>query len=473
MAQTRQSWRSPTRSVFSVARLPFPVPARASRFVASALFASLLTAAPAPAADLLQVYRLAQGSDAVYAAARAGWSATQEKLPQGRAGLLPSVTFSASTQKNDRETHFRNPGFFTPATSTDHFNSNSWNVTLTQPLYRRQNLIAYEQAKTQVSQADAQLALAGQDMMLRVSQAYFDVLLALNNVDLAAAQKVAIGEQLAQAKRNFEVGTATITDTHEAQARYDLAVAQEIAAQNDLEIKRRQLAQIIGRPAPALTLLTREIALELPQPNRIEPWVEEATRANLQVLVGEAALAFARQEVDRNRGGHYPTLDAVATYSDAGAGAGTQAGSSGFDATTRAIGLQLAVPLYQGGATASRVREALANEDRARQELENARRAAELAAHQAFLGVTNGTAQVRALRAALVSSQSSLDSTRLGLEVGVRTQVDVLNATQQIFTTRRDLAQAAYTYVLSLLRLKAAVGRLDEDDLAKVNAWLK
>jgi outer membrane protein len=308
--------------------------------------------------------------------------------------------------------------------------------------------------------------------MLRASQAYFDVLLAQHNVELAAAQKNAIGEQLAQAKRNFEVGTATITDTHEAQARYDLATAQEIAAQNDLEIRRRQLAQIIGQTAPALSRLAGEIKLELPQPNQIEPWVEEATRASLPVLISEAALTFARQEVERNRGGHHPTLDAFATYTDSATGSGIR-GGPGDDSTNRIIGLQLAVPLYQGGATASRVREALANEDRARQELDNARRSAELAARQAFLGVTNGVAQVNALRAALVSSQSSLDSTRLGLQVGVRTQVDVLNAQQQLFSTRRDVAQAAYNYVLSLLRLKSAVGRLGEEDLAKVNAWLE
>ena len=441
------------------------------RLLASAVLASSFAAASfaAPAADLLQIYRLAQGADAVYAAARASWTAIQAKLPQGRAGLLPSATFSGSTQYNDRDVQFRTPG---SAVSAQQFNSNIWSLSLTQPLYRRQKLVAYEQAQTQVGQADTQLALAGQDLILRVSQAYFDILLALNNVELAAAQKVAIGEQLAQAKRNFEVGTATITNTHEAQARYDLAVAQEIAAQNDLEIKRRQLAQIIGRPATALSLLAGQITLELPQPNQIQRWVEEATRASLPVLVSEAALVFARQEVERNRGGHHPTLDAFASYTDSGTGSGVQ-GSAGVDIAQKVIGLQLAVPLYQGGATTSRVREALANEDKARQELENARRSAELAAHQAFLGVTNGVAQVNALRAALVSSQSSLDSTRLGLQVGVRTQVDVLNAQQQLFSTRRDLAQAAYNYVLSLLRLKAAVGRLGEDDLAKVNAWLE
>jgi outer membrane protein len=444
---------------------------RIGRFLESLVIALSFAAASfaSSAADLLQIYRLAQGADAVYASARATWSATQEKLPQGRAGLLPSATLSASTQHNDRDIRFRTP---TTPNASDQFNSNTWSLSLTQPIYRRQNLIAYEQAQTQVGQADSQLALAGQELILRASQAYFDVLLALNNVELAAAQKVAISEQLAQAKRNFEVGTATITDTHEAQARFDLAVAQEIAAQNDLEIRRRQLAQIIGQPAPTLSLLAAQIPLELPQPNRIEPWVEEATRASLPVLISEATLAFARQEVERNRGGHHPTLDAFVTYSDSGLGSGNL-GGPGNDTTNRIIGLQFAVPLYQGGATASRVREALANEDKARQDLENARRGAELAVHQAFLGVTNGVAQVNALRAALVSSQSSLDSTRLGLQVGVRTQVDVLNAQQQLFSTRRDLAQAAYNYVLSLLRLKAAVGRLSEDDLAKVNTWLE
>jgi outer membrane protein len=429
--------------------------------------------ATAPAADLAEVYRQARDSDAVYASARAAWAAAQEKLPQGRAGLLPAANLSASTQFNDREIRFRSPS---TVVSSQEFNSNALTLSLTQPLYRKQNWVAFEQAKTQVLQADAQFALAAQDLIVRVAQAYFDVLLAQDSVAFAGAQKAAIGEQLAQAKRNFEVGTATITDQHDAQARYDLTVAQEIAAQNDLEIKRRQLAQVIGRAAPGLAPLGT-LPLALPEPSRIEPWVTQATSASLQVTINEAGLAFARQEVERNRGGHHPTLDAFATYSDTGTAAGVAGvatgASGGNDTTTKIIGLQLAFPLYQGGLTASRIREALANEDRARQDLENARRSAELAARTAFLGVTNGMAQVNALQAALVSSQSSLDSSRLGLEVGVRTQVDVLNAQQQFFSTRRDLSQARYNYILSLLRLKAAVGTLTEDDIVKVNAWLE
>lgn len=438
------------------------------KWIASCLVL-LAVAASAAAADLADLYRLARDSDAAYASARASWAAAQEKLPQGRAGLLPAASLSAFTQYNDREIRFRNPA--TP-TAASQFNSNALTLSLTQPLYRRQNWVAFEQAKTQVQQADAQFALAAQDLILRVAQAYFDVLLAQDTVAFAEAQKAAIGEQLAQAKRNFEVGTATITDQHDAQARYDLTVAQEIAARNDLEIKRRQLAQVIGRAAPALAPLGKELPLALPDPNRIESWVQQATTSSIQVIINEASLTFAQQEVDRNRGGHHPTLDAFASYSDSSSGSGLQ-GGFGNDSTSKIVGLQLALPLYQGGATASRVREALANEEKARQDLENARRSAELAARQGFLGVTSGVAQVHALQAALVSSQSSLDSTRLGLEVGVRTQVDVLNAQQQLFSTRRDLAQARYNYILSLLRLKAAVGTLTEDDIVKVNAWLE
>jgi outer membrane protein len=426
----------------------------------------LLAAAPAwSAADLLEIFRLAQSSDSVYAAARATWAAGQEKIPQGRAGLLPSVTLSGSTQYNDRNNRPRDP---TAAGGVSRFNSNAVTLSLTQPIFSLQNNLAYEQAKSQVVQADAVFALAAQDLILRVAQAYFDVLLAQNTVEFAQAQLLAIGQQLEQARRNFEVGTATITDTHEAQARYDLTVSGEIAARNDLEVRKRALSQLIGRVAPPLALLGPRFTLTAPEPASMEAWVSEALGTNLQILVSQAALDFAGQDVERNRAAHLPTLDAFATYSETGSG-----GSNGNDLSNRIIGLQLAVPLYQGGGISSRVREALANEERARQELESSRRNADFAARQAFLGVTSGLAQVKALEAALVSSQSSLDSTRLGQEVGVRTQVDVLNAQQLLFQTRRDLAQARYNYILSLLRLKAAVGKLAEDDIARVNLWLE
>lgn len=421
---------------------------------------------------MLEVYRAAQSSDAVYASARATWAAGQEKLPQGLSGLLPSASLSAFSQHSDREIRFRSSA---NPTSNTQFNSNSVSLSLTQPLYRPQNTAAYEQAKTQVVQSDAVFATSAQDLIVRVAQAYLDVLLAQDSVAFAQAQLSAIGQQLEQAKRNFEVGTATITDTHEAQARYDITLSAEIAARNDLEIKNRALEVIIGRQAPGLVPLGDRFSPRLPDPNNMQNWAEQALRSNLQVRIAESSLTFASQEVARNRAGHRPTLDAFATYSDSGSGSGSGSGSAGgigSDTTSKVIGLQLAVPLYQGGIVNSRVREALANEDKARQDLEGARRQAELSVRQAFLGVTGGLAQVKALEAALVSSRSSLDSTRLGQEVGVRTQVDVLNAQQQLFQTRRDLAQAKYNYILSLLRLKAAAGSLTEEDLSLVNAWL-
>ena len=233
------------------------------RIFASVSLGLLLAAPIARAADLMEIFRMAQGADAQYAAARATWSAGQEKLPQGRSGLLPSATLSANTQYNDRETRPRDP---TVGTTTSQFNSNSASISVTQPLYRPQNYTAYEQAKSQVVQSDAGFAQAAQDLILRVAQAYFDVLLAQDTIVFAQAQLVAIGRQLEQAKRNFEVGTATITDTHEAQSRYDLTVSLEITATNELEIRKRFLELIIGRPAPGISPLGPKFSPRFPEP---------------------------------------------------------------------------------------------------------------------------------------------------------------------------------------------------------------
>ncbi len=439
------------------------------RILAFVSFASLLALSPlAQGADLIQVYRTAQASDAQYAAARASWAASQERLPQGRAGLLPSVSISASTQYNDRDLQFRNPAI---PDNKGKFNTNTASVSLSQPIYRPENFTVFEQAKTQVAQADAVLAQAAQDLILRVAQAYFDVLLTQDTVAFAQAQLQAIGQQLEQAKRNFEVGTATIVDTKEAQSRYDLTRAFEIQAKNDVELRKRFLELLIGQPAPGLSPLGKRFKPAPPDPNNHEKWVGRAAEGNLQVKIAERGLTFATQEVERNRAGHLPTLDAFASYTDSGSGQASQT-SIGSDTRNAVVGVQLAIPIYQGGSVSSKVREAIANQEKARQDLENARRTAELTTRQTFLSVTSGLAQIQALEAALVSSESSLASTVLGQEVGVRTQVDVLNATQQVSQTRRDLAQARYAYILALLRLKAAASALTETDVGAVNDWL-
>jgi len=439
------------------------------KLFALALLISATFASSADASNLMDIYHQALTSDAALASAKAAYQAGLEKLPQGRAQLLPNVNLSANSTWNQMDIQYRGPSSFSGGQLN--YNSNGATLSLSQPIYRRQNWALYEEGKLQGAQAEMQYATAQQDLILRVAQAYFDALLAQDAVALAKAQNQAISEQLAQAKMNFEVGTATITDTHEAQARYDLGNASEIAARNDLELKLRALEKIIGKLPQSLAALVTSMPLQGPEPTDMAMWVEAAQQNNLQVQVQRAAVEIANQEVARNRGGHHPTLDLVASYSDTGA-TGSNFGV-GNDTKATAIGLQLNLPLYQGGATSSRVREAVANQEKARQDLEQTVRQIALTTREAYFGVTSGISQVKALEQALISSQSSLDSTKLGLEVGVRTNVDLLNAQQQLYSTKRDLYMARYSYLLSRLKLKSAAGTLAEDDLQQVNQWLK
>jgi len=420
----------------------------------------------AHAADLMQTFHDAQLNDPVFAAARATQQAGQEKLTQGRSLLMPSVNLNANTTFNNQDTRYQ--GFLSPFSGGYNYNSNGYGVTLVQPLFRQQNWQAYSESELQAEQAAIQLKIAEQDLIMRVAQAYFDVLIAQDSVQLVEAQKTAISEQLEQAKRNFEVGSATITDTLEAQARFDLTGAQQIAAQNNLEIKRNALQQLVNKTPGELAHLGKDFKLNAPQPDDIEKWVDEAQANNLQLAIAQAGAEIADKEVARNRGGHYPTVDLVANYSKNNTG-----GVMSNETTNKSIGVQLNLPLFQGGVVNSRWREAQANRERARQELENARRNVAQQARQSYLGVVSGIAQVQALQQALASSESVLEASKLGHDVGVRTNLDVLNAQQQLYSTRRDLYQAQYNYLLSQLRLKQAAGSLGEEDLGKVNQTLQ
>jgi outer membrane protein len=421
------------------------------------------------AEDLLQVYREAQRYDAAYAAARHAAEAGRERLPQGLALLLPTLNLSGSATRSRLEVDSRDTSVSPSFTRTPE--SVGYTLTFTQPLFRQQNWLQYRQAGHQVRQAEATFGQAYQDLIVRVAQAYFDVLAAQDTLGLVRAQKEAISEQLAQAKRNFEVGTATITDTHEAQSRFDLIGAQEIAAQNDLESKRRALQLLTGREPGELKPLRPDVKLTPPNPPDMQSWVEIAEKQAYPVQIQEAAAEVAALEARRNSAAHLPTLDFVATHGQTGQSA-TSESSVGRDTTNTVIGLQLAMPLYQGGALNSREREAAALSLKAKEDLENARRNSALATRQNFLAVSNGIAQIAALEQALVSSQSALDSNKLGYEVGVRINIDVLNAQQQLFSTRRDLAVARYNTITNSLRLKAAAGSLREEDLEEVNRAL-
>ncbi|WP_305821657.1 TolC family outer membrane protein [Massilia brevitalea] len=442
------------------------------------LLASAFVSFDANAIDLIQVYQQALANDAAYASARASLAAGRERVTQGRAGLLPTVAASGSYVKNDNDFSPFNQGQTVViggvptviAGSGSDLRTNQYGLSLTQPLFRWDRWQTYEQSKLAQAIAEAQFAQAQQDLITRVAQAYFDVLAAQDTLESTRAQKSAVTEQLASAKRNFEVGTQTITDTHEAQAAYDLVVAQEFAAVNELENRRTMLQMIIGQAPDALATLQAGVSLTSPQPAVVDPWVSSAETQNYGVTASELALESAKRDISRNRAGHLPTLDLVANTGRSNVSGRTN--SSG-DGRNNSIGVQWSVPIFSGYAVTSRVRESIALEDKARNDLETTRRNAALQARQAFLGVNSGMAQVKALEAAEVSSQSALESNKLGYQVGVRINIDVLNAQRQLYSTRTDLARARYNTILNGLRLKAAAGALREADLVPVNNLLQ
>ncbi len=437
------------------------------------LLAFFFFALPAVAQDLRQVYREAKAYDAQYAAARYALQAGLEKLPQGRALILPTLGLSA----NATNSRFENePHDGASASTLRDGRAYGYSLSFSQPIFRRQNTLQYNQSGYQVKQAEATFGQANQDLIVRVAQAYFDVLGAQDNLTLVQAQLKAIGEQLAQAKRNFEVGTATITDTHEAQSRFDLISAQAIVAQNALDTAKRALQQIAGKEYAALKPLRSQVKLSPPNPANMQSWADIAEKQSYPVQIQEAAAEISSLEVKRNAAAHYPTVDLVASYgwtSQTASQTASQQPGTPSNVTSGVFGVQLALPLYQGGGLSSRDREAAANHEKSKQDLENSRRSSVLAARQNYLLVTNGIAVVGALEQALVSSQSALDSNKLGYEVGVRINIDVLNAQQQVFSTRRDLLTALYGTIMNHFKLKAAAGSLREDDLEIANSALE
>ena len=431
---------------------------------------SLVAAGPAAADDLMSVYQSGLAQDAAYGAARATYQAAKEKIVQGRALLLPNLNLTANGNYNVLDTQYDKTLPSIPSGTID-YGSYGAGLNLTQPLYRPQNNVVYEQAKIQVSQAETQLSQAGQDLMLRVSQAYFDVLLAEYELRTVEAQKAATAEQLAQAKRNFEVGTATITDTYDAQARYDLIVAREIATRNDIAVRISALQKVIGRLPTPLNTLTPGLTFNPPEPNDMEKWVEAAYVNSQQVKIAHDNVALAVKEVDRARFGQFPTLDAVASanYNYQG---DNPTFNTGITTTQGVVGVQFAVPLYAGGSLTSRVREAVSNRTKAEQDYENARRTVAQAVREAFIAVNSGLSEVKALEQAVASNKLSVEASKLGQEVGVRTQVDVLNAQSLLYDAQRNLARAYYVTIVGQLRLKQTVGRLTERDLDNVNRLL-
>lgn len=436
-------------------------PQALSRLAIGALLA-LGGATGAQAQSLVELYEAARGFDATYLSARSQFDASQAKAAQARAGLLPQAGLAAAANWARRDS--------SAAALEGTSNSQSVALSASQPLYRPANQLVNDQAQLSIDIAKAQLETAEQDLIVRTTQAYFDVLAAEDTLTFVKAQKTAVSEQLAAAKRNFEVGTTTVTDSREAQARFDLVLAQEIAAENDLRVKKLALDQLVGKAGVAPKPLAAPVALPALTPADPQAWVAQAETRHPAVLQATKGLEIAQLETRKAETGHQPTLDLVGQYQVA------RAPTTGFPnnvrTNTASVGLQFNMPLYTGGAVQNRIKETLALEEKARTDLQAAQRGVSQATRAAYFGVLSGQGQVKALEAAEASSQSALDANKLGYQVGVRINIDVLNAQSQLFQTKRDLAVARYNVLLGGLRLKQASGQLAAQDLQVVNGLL-
>ena len=430
-----------------------------------------LAAAPSAQAQSLQeLYQTAHGYDASYLAARASLDAAQYRYDQARGQRLPQVGLGVVAARQLSSTP--------DSPSTQVANGSSATATLSgsQTLFNRANDVTISQAERSVGAFRSDLEAAEQDLILRVSQAYFDVLAAQDNLATARASLTAISEQVASAKRNFEVGTATITDTREAQARYDLARFTQIQAENDLTTRRILLDQTVGVANVAPKQLALPIALPPLAPANIDDWVMRADAEHPLVRKARIALEIAKLDTEKARAGNLPTVTLNGSYARGRSRNDLQSQGAAFayatPSTGSAVSVNLSVPLFAGFQIQNRIKETLVLEDKSINDLEFARRSVAQATRQLYYGVGSFAAQVSALEAAESSSKLALEATQLGFKVGVRVNIDVLNAQAQLYTTQAQLAKARYDTIMAGLRLRQASGRLTPDDVASVNGLL-
>ncbi len=429
----------------------------------------LLSVSHAWADNLLDVYRKAQARDPAYRSAAHTLRAALERVPQARAGLLPVINLVST---NSKQTGLAS---FNDAAGLDRkVDSWNWNLQLTQPLWRAASWVGLNQAEQQELLARSQYQLAEQELILRAAQSYLDVLVAQEAARVAQLQVASVEQQLGLARRNFEVGVATVTDVHEAQSRLDLSRAQAVASRSELDNKSAELARMLGEETQVLSRLNDNASLPALPAGGVQSWADSARAQSLPVRIAQAALEVADREITKNQAAHSPSLDLTASY---GRNFASGSISSPADISTRVrssqVGLSLNVPLFAGGAVQARVRESLALKDKAEEELEAARRQATTQARQAFSGVVNGQAQVAALTSAIFSSKSAVDANKIGYRIGTRINIDVLNAEQQLYAAQRDWHKARVDTLMQGLRLKAANATLLETDLLAINNLLE
>lgn len=429
----------------------------------------LLASFSAPGADLVEVYRQAQARDPVYRGAVYALQAARERVPQARAALLPAVNLVGSANRQIGRASFDEA----PSVQRD-VHTRSWNLQLSQPLWRATASAALDQAGQQEVLAEAQFRLAEQDLILRTAQAYLDILVAQEAEHVAHLQIGAMEQQRVLARRTFEGGTGTVTDVHEAQSRLDLSRAQAVVAGNELQNKLAELTRILGISHARLAGLRADSSLPRIEPPGLQPWLDSAREQSIPVRIAQATLDVADREIAKSQAAHSPTLDLTASYGS-NFTSGNMSSPADISVRSRAtqVGMSLTIPLYAGGGVQSRVREAVALKGKAAEDLEAARRQAMTQARQAFAGVVNGAAQAQALASAITSSKSSLDANKVGYLVGTRINMDVLNAEQQLFAAQRDWHKARAETLLQGLRLKAANATLGEADLGLINDMLE
>lgn len=448
-----------------------PMQSTAVRAMRALLLALLLAASPlCQALDLREAWDAALENDATIRAARAAAEAGRERVPQARSQLLPNVSANFGRNRNDLTTIGRDVLGSSRETDSSYWSS-SRVLSIRQPLYRPALQAQLRQAEAQVRDAEAALAGDEQELVIRVGEAYFEALLAKEELSLVHALKEMTLVQLDAARKALAAGSGTRTDIDDAQARLDMALAQELEAGQHVDFTRRKLEVLTGRPDEDLADVdASRFVAGAPQPPRLDEWIDRAMAQSPDLRQMQAQLDAAAEEIRRTRAGHLPTLDAVAQWSKTHSDSVTSLNTR-YD--QKSIGLQLSVPLYAGGYVSSTVRQALATQTRVREQMEAVRRDLEVRVFREFRGVTEGVARIGALEQAVASADQAVRSGQRSFEAGVRTTLDVLNAEQHRIMTLRDLAQARYTYLVSLLRLRALAGEEERTNILAVNAWLQ
>ena len=431
-----------------------------------AVISALLTA-DCLANNLVELYQSAESNDPTFQEVISNYRARLERKPQAWAALRPNISLSANTQYNDQDIKIDNNAF--GGSGVVDFNSRGYRLNLTQPVFRLNRIRALETADLEINQAASEIELARQDLIIRLSERYFGLLSANDNLEFAIAEEESLKRQFEQAEERFDVGLIAITDVQEARAGFDRAVAAKLRAQNEIDVAEENLREVVGEFDQMNPVLNEEMPLLTPDPESIDSWTESALGQNLNIIAAQYGADITRQQIKIESAEHYPTVDIVANH-----GRDTTGGRFGGTSTLgTAVGIELNIPLYTGGLVSSRVREAVQLHESALNRLEISRRGAERQTRSAYLNVMSGISEVNALKQALISTETALEATQAGFEVGTRTAVDVVTAERSVQDSRRNYANARYEYLLDTLRLKQAAGTLGLEDLAYINNWLE